>query len=52
MRKNLIIGGLIVWNLILMAALIFVWAGARRTQTSGTTGTSEAGIVPGEQNFT
>ena len=56
MRKNLIIGGLIVWNLILMAALIFVWAGARRTQVHGTATsaarTTEAGLVAGEQNFT
>lgn len=27
MRKNIIIGGLLAWNLLLMAALIFIWIG-------------------------
>ncbi len=56
MRKNLIIGGLIVWNLILMAVLIFVWVGSRRTQIHGAANsaraTREGSVVPGEQNFT
>lgn len=55
MRKNLIIGGLVVWNLVLMAVLIFVWVGSRRTQiheTKSIPATPEAGLVPGEQNFT
>jgi hypothetical protein len=34
-QKNLIIGGLIVWNLILMAALAFIWAGSRSPQPAG-----------------
>jgi hypothetical protein len=55
-RKNLIIGGLVVWNLILMAVLIFVWVGSRRTQThrapNSTSTMSEANLVTGEQNFT
>lgn len=56
MRKNLIIGGLIVWNLVLMAVLIFVWAGPRRTQIheppNPGLGKPKTSRVPGEQNFT
>ena len=63
MRKNLIIAGLTVWNLILMAALIFFWMNSRRTPEIDATvnlssPATKAGSAPessalvGEQNFT
>ncbi len=56
MPKNLITGGLIVWNLILMAVLIFVWVGSRRMKVEGTANfglaATEASLIPGEQKFT
>jgi hypothetical protein len=36
MRKNIIIAGLVVWNLILMAALIYIWANWRRSSEVNT----------------
>jgi arylsulfatase len=57
LRKNLIIGGLVIWNLILTAVLIFVWMGPRRTPAvhataNPGTATTDGGFASGEQNFT
>jgi len=55
--KNLVIGGLVIWNLILMAVLIFVWVGSRRTPAvqvtaNPATTTTQGSVATGEQNFT
>ena len=44
MRKNLIIAGLVFWNLILMAALVYVWVKGPRSSHS-VTNVSVAGQI-------
>jgi hypothetical protein len=56
-QKNLIIGGLVVWNLILMGALIVLWFSSRRTPESYVTASPSGSKAPDvsaadEQNFT
>jgi hypothetical protein len=56
-RKNAIIAGLLVWNVVLMVALVFLWAETRRAKMSAsgvivaTTPPASNG-VPGGQTFT
>lgn len=45
MRKNIIIAGLIFWNFILMAALIYIWANWQRSSDAATN-VSVAGQKP------
>jgi hypothetical protein len=52
-RKNIIIAALVVWNLVMMAVLIFVWASPRRTPgVRAAVNVSDASAVSGEQSFT
>jgi len=56
-QKNLIIGGLIVWNLILMAALVIMWFSSRRIPEEPSNGplsaaSEEPRALSGEQSFT
>src|SRR6188474_67875 len=56
MKKNIVIGGLIVWNLILMAVLVYVWANGRQPVASHTAGasrdTADASAEGAPQEFT
>jgi hypothetical protein len=56
MQKNLIIGGLIVWNLILVTVLVVVWMRSRPVPETGTAPgaatASAPNATPGQQSYT